>query len=78
MQEERSVLVVETNGRTTVVTGWRAWVLTIGAVVGAAAAFVFLGFIFLGIALTIGAVLLIVLPVAIVLALASVALGRRS
>lgn len=77
MQEERPVLVVERNGQTTVVTGWRAWLLTIGAIIGAAAAFVFLAFIFLGMALTIGAVLLIALPVAIALALIGSLLGRR-
>lgn len=78
MQNERPVLVVQREGRTTVVTGWRALVLTLSAIVGAVAAFVFVGFVFLGMALTIGAVLLFVLPLAIVLALASVALGRRN
>jgi hypothetical protein len=71
------MLVVEKNGRTTVVSGWRAWLLVFGVVLGAIAAFVFLGFVFLGIALTIGAVVLIVLPVAIGVALIGSLMGRR-
>ena len=53
------MLVVEKNGRTAVVSGWRAWLLALGVVLGAVAALGFLAFIFLGIALTIGAVLLL-------------------
>ena len=77
MQDERRVLVVESNGRTTVVTGWRAWLLTFGAIIGVAATFVFLAFVFLGLALTIGAVLLVALPVAIAVALIGLLMGRR-
>ncbi|MFA5892225.1 MAG: hypothetical protein WDA27_14970 [Actinomycetota bacterium] len=65
------MLVVENNGRTTVVSGWRAWVMALGVVVG------FLGFIFLSVALTIGAVLLIAVPVAIGFAIVGSLFGRR-
>lgn len=71
------MLVVEKNGRTTVVSGWRAWLLALGVVVGAVAVFVILGFVFVGIALTIGAVLLVALPVAIALAIFGSLFGRR-
>jgi hypothetical protein len=71
------MLVVEKNGRATVVSGWRAWLLAFGAVLGAIAAFVFLGFVFLGIALTIGAVLFIAIPAAIVIAIFGSLFNRR-
>lgn len=77
MSDERPILIVERDGRSTVVTGWRAMLLAAGAMLGGLAALVFLGFLFLGIALTVGAVLLIAVPVAIVLAGISAAVGRR-
>jgi hypothetical protein len=71
------MLVVEKDGKTTVVTGWRAWLLALGAVIGAAAALAFLAFVFLGIALTIGAVLLVVVPAAIIVTIISGLFSRR-
>jgi hypothetical protein len=71
------MLVVQKNGHTTVVSGWRAWLLAFGLVLGAVAAFFFLAFVFLGIALTIGAVVLIALPVAVGIAIFSALFGRR-
>ncbi len=71
------MLVVEKNGRTTVVSGWRAWLLALGVVLGAVAAFFFLAFVFVGIALTIGAVVLIALPVMIGIALIGSLVSRR-
>jgi hypothetical protein len=63
------MFVIQRNGQTTVITGWRAWLI-------GAAAFLFttlllgvIAFVLLGVAITVGAVLLIVLPVAIGLAL---------
>jgi len=76
MAEDRPVLIVERNGRSTVVTGWRAMPLAAGAMLSGLAALVFLAFLFLGIALTVGAVLLIAVPVAIVLAAVSALAGR--
>jgi hypothetical protein len=71
------MLVVEKNGRTAVVSGWRAWLLALGVVLGAVAALGFLAFIFLGIALTIGAVLLVAVPVVIGFAIVGSLFGRR-
>jgi hypothetical protein len=71
------MLVVEKNGRTTVVSGWRAWLLAFGVVLGAIAAFFFLDFVFVGIALTIGAVVLVALPVMIGIALIGSLVSRR-
>ena len=72
------MLVVEKNGRTTVVSGWRAWLMALGVVLGVVAVVGFLGFIFLSVALTIGAVLLIAVPVAIGFAIVGALFGRRS
>jgi hypothetical protein len=55
------MLVIRRNGRTTVVTGWRAWLLGVAA----ALLLVMIAFMALGIAITVGAVLLIVVPIAI-------------
>ncbi|KAB2943918.1 MAG: hypothetical protein K8F92_04115 [Hyphomicrobium sp.] len=71
------MLVVEKNGRTTVVSGWRAWLLAFGVVLGAVATLVILGFVFLGIALTIGAVLLVAVPAIIILAVFGSLFSRR-
>jgi hypothetical protein len=71
------MLVVENNGKTTVVSGWRAWVMALGVVLGVVAVVGFLGFIFLSVALTIGAVLLIAVPVAIGFAIVDALFGRR-
>ena len=71
------MLVVEKNGRTTVVSGWRAWLMALGVVLGVVAVVGFLGFIFLSVALTIGAVLLIAVPVAIGFAIVGALFGRR-
>ena len=71
------MLVVEKNGRTTVVSGWRAWLMALGVVLGVVAVVGFLGFIFLSVALTVGAVLLIAVPVAIGFAIVGALFGRR-
>jgi hypothetical protein len=71
------MLVVENNGKTTVVSGWRAWVMALGVVLGVVAVVGFLGFIFLSVALTIGAVLLIAVPVAVGFAIVGALFGRR-
>jgi hypothetical protein len=77
MSEQRPVLVVERNGQTTVVTGWRALLLAVGALLSGLAALVFIAFIFLGIAITVGAVLLVAIPAAIGIAIAGALMGRR-
>lgn len=66
---ETEMLVIQRNGRTTVITGWRAWLL--GAVILVAMTFLMavIAFVVLGVAITAGAVLLIALPVAIGIAI---------
>ena len=59
------MIVITRNGRTTVITGWRAWLMGV-AIFLAATVFLFvIAFVMLGVAITVGAVLLIVVPVAI-------------
>ena len=63
------MIVITRNGQTTVITGWRAWLIGAAAFAGATALFAFIAFVMLGVAITVGAVLLIVVPVAVGLAL---------
>ncbi len=71
------MLVVEKNGQTTVVSGWRAWLMALGVVLGAVVAIGFLAFIFLSVALTIGAVLLVAVPIVIGFAIIGSLSSRR-
>jgi hypothetical protein len=63
------MLVISRNGRTIVLTGWRAWL--VGAVIFVLAALLvgFIAFALLGIAVTVGAVMLILVPIAVGVAL---------
>jgi hypothetical protein len=63
------MIVIQRNGKTTVVTGWQAWLLGAAAfaVTTVVLAFVFL--VLLGVAITVWAALLIVVPVLIGIAL---------
>jgi hypothetical protein len=72
-----AMLVVEKNGQTTVVSGWRAWLMALGVVLGAVVAIGFLAFIFLSVALTIGAVLLVAVPIVIGFAIVGSLFSRR-
>jgi hypothetical protein len=59
------MIVVTRNRKTTVITGWRAWLIGV-AISLAATAFLFvIAFVMLGVAITVGAVLLIVVPVVV-------------
>jgi hypothetical protein len=63
------MIVITRNGETTVYTGWRAWLIVGLASIVAAAVIVVVAFLMLGLAITLAAILLFVVPVAIVLAL---------
>jgi hypothetical protein len=63
------MIVISRNGRTTVLTGWRAWLAGAAMFVAGTVLFAFIAFVMLGLAVTVGAVLLIVVPVAIGVAL---------
>lgn len=69
-RSRREVFVISSNGRTAVVSGWRAWLMLaamglVGAVVMVAAAF-----LLFGLTITIAAVMVFVVPLAIAAALA--------
>jgi hypothetical protein len=63
------VIVIQRNGRATVITGWRAWLLAVALFVGLTLLTAVIAFVVFGIAVTLGAVLLIIVPVAIGVAL---------
>ena len=63
------MIVISRNGKTTVITGWRAWLMGACAFVAACGLLFLIAFVMLGVAITVGAVSLIVVPVAIGLAL---------
>jgi hypothetical protein len=66
---EGRMIVIQRNGKTTVITGWQAWLIGIIAFAAATALLALIVFVLLGVAITVGAVLLIVVPVLVGLAL---------
>ena len=70
------MIVITRNGRTTVVTGWKAWL--IGAAAVTVAWLVLAGFVFFmaGAAITLGLVMLLAIPALALVALVSGMMGR--
>jgi hypothetical protein len=71
------MIVIERNGQRSVITGWRAWLLGAALFVGLTALFAVLAIVVLGVALTVGALLLIAIPVAIAVAFLASLLSKR-
>jgi hypothetical protein len=71
------VIVIERNGRTIVITGWRAWVIGAVAVVVMTGALAALAFLVLGIAVSMVAFLLIAIPAVAIVALVAWLLPPR-
>ena len=71
-------IIIQRDGETTVISGWRAWLIGFAAFVVGVLVLGFVTFVTLGLTITIGAVLAIVLPVAIGVALIASLLNRRS
>lgn len=61
------MLVISRNGKTTVITGWRAWLLGAGLGILAAIFVVPLVALLLGLSLTLAAFFLFVVPLAVVI-----------
>jgi hypothetical protein len=61
------MIVTTRNGTIRVVSGWRAWLAAVLVLMVFAVVMALVAFLLLGAAITIGAVLLIVVPIAIVL-----------
>jgi hypothetical protein len=63
------MIVITRNGRTTVITGWREWLMRAAVFVAAAFILTILVFFVLGLAVTAGAIALILIPAVIVVGL---------
>jgi hypothetical protein len=63
------VIVITRNGRTTVITGWREWLVRAVMFVATMLVLAILAFVLLGLAVTLGAIAMIVIPAAIIVAL---------
>ncbi len=72
------MIVITRNGRTTVLTGWRAWLVGAVAFVVSFLLLAIITFFVLGIAITVGAVLLILMPLAIGFALLASLFSSRT
>ena len=71
------MIIIEKDGKATQVSGWRAWILAFCVVLGVAATMGLLAFLLVGLALTIGAVLLVVVPITIAMAILASLFGRK-
>jgi hypothetical protein len=63
------VIVITRNGKTTVLTGWREWLARAIVFVAVILLLAILVFVMLGLAVTIGAIAMIVIPAALIVAL---------
>ena len=59
------MIVITRQGKTTVITGWRAWLIGVAIFAAATALLFVITFVMLGVAITVGAILFIVVPVAV-------------
>lgn len=71
------MIVITRNGRTTVITGWREWLVRAVVFVAAMLVLALLLFVMLGLAVTLGAIAMIVIPAAIIVALLGSMFSRR-
>ncbi|RUP00191.1 hypothetical protein [Hyphomicrobium sp.] len=71
------MIVITRNGETTVLTGWREWLFKIVVFMAAILLFGVIAFVMFGLAITIGAVALVVIPAVIIVALIGSLFGRR-
>ena len=72
------MFVITRNGKTTVYTGWRAWLFMAVSLVVAWGLLALFVAAFVGMAITVGLLMLLLLPAAIFVLLLSGLLGRRS
>jgi hypothetical protein len=71
------MIVITRNGERTVLTGWREWLFKIVVFMAAILLFGVIAFVMFGLALTIGAIALVVIPAAIIVGLLGTLFGRR-
>ncbi len=72
------MIVITRNGETTVLTGWREWLFKIVVFLAAILLFGVIAFVMFGLALTIGAIALVVIPAVIIVGLLGTLFGRRA
>jgi hypothetical protein len=71
------MIVITRNGETTVLTGWREWLVKIVVFMAAILLFAVIAFLMFGLAVTIGAIALVVIPAAIIVGLLATVFGKR-
>lgn len=71
------VIVITRNGKTTVVTGWRAWLLGGSAMLLAWLGLIVVAVLVVGVGLTIGTLLLLAIPALIGVSLLASVVSRR-
>jgi hypothetical protein len=67
--EGQVMIIIRRNDKTIVITGWRAWLIGVAIYTVIAVAVVVVGFLLLGIAITIATLLFFAIPLAIALGL---------
>lgn len=77
-REDRQMIVIRRNGQATVLTGWRAWLAGAGVFIAVAAVLWLVVFVMLGLAITIGTILLIAVPILVVVAIVASLFQSRS
>lgn len=70
------MIVINRNGERTVITGWRAWMIGFVAVIAAWLILALLVFVWIGVTLTVGLVLLLAAPALAIVALLQMFMRR--
>lgn len=71
------MIVIERNGKTVVLTGWRAWLAGAATLIVTWLVLGVVAFLFVGIGLTVGAILLLAIPAVIGVSLLASVFRRR-
>ena len=69
--DDRRVIVITRNGRTIVITDWRAWLTGVGAALLAWFALAVIVFALVGVAISVGVVLLLLIPAIVIVSVVS-------
>jgi hypothetical protein len=72
-----SMIVLKLNGKRTELTGWKAWLVGAFAIVPVLIILALVAFFLIGISVTIGAMLLLVIPAAVVVAIIGSLMQRK-
>lgn len=74
--ETSRMIVISRNGKMVVITGWRAWLAGAAAVVVAWLLLALVAFVWIGLAVTVGLVVLLAIPALLIVALLRLVLRR--